>query len=301
MVSIPTARVPPTHTDLFLLGNTGIGKQTVLNLAKRHPARIYLAARTPAKAQAAIAEVQQAVPNAPITFLEMDLTRRASGAEAAKQSPAAPGRLAVLSLNAGVMAGPRGTTADGYEIQLGTNHLGHFLLTRLLLPTLRDTAKQPGADVRVVSITSEAHRMVRSNGPHLFDPEKAKELGPWAAYAQSKLANVLFARELAKRAPEIATVALHPGVIKTDLYVASSDANFLLRAGLRYFGWMWGDVAAGAKNQTWATTCPKAELKSGSYYTPTAVLSPGTGISRDEALAQRLWAWSEGEMEKNGY
>ena len=281
-------------------GNTGLGKQTILNLAPHKPAHVWLAARTPSKAEAAIAELKQACPDLHISFLQLDLTDLSSVAAAARTFCAASPRLDVLLCNAGIMAVPRAETHDGYEIQLGTNHIGHFLLTKLLLPTLQATAKEPGADVRVVVLTSEALRMVWSDAA-LCDDAKTKALGPWPAYAQSKLANALFARELARRFPEITAVALHPGIIRTDLFGPQQQTSVFIRMGMRFFGGMWADVETGAKNQTWAATCPKAELQNGGYYTPIGQLSSGTGLSRNEDLARRLWEWSEAEMEEKGY
>src|SRR6266498_2184287 len=130
----------------MISANTGLGKETVLQLAKHNPAQIYLAARTESKANDAIAVIKSTVPNAKITFLPVDLTSFESIHKATSSFKASSPRLDLLVLNAGIMAVPNGKTASGHEIQLGTNHIGHFLLTKQLLPTLLSTAKEPTAD-----------------------------------------------------------------------------------------------------------------------------------------------------------
>ena len=144
-------------------GNTGLGKETVLQLAKHRPAHIYLAARSKERAEQAMKEIRERAPDAadvPISFVELDVASFASVQRAAAAFHAAQpdGRLHVLINNAGIMATPPGTTAEGYELQFGTNHMGHALLTRLLLPALRRTAAAEG-DVRVVNLSSVAEKM----------------------------------------------------------------------------------------------------------------------------------------------
>jgi hypothetical protein len=152
-----TTSTSPFHTDSNSTGNAGLGKQTVTYLASHSPARIYLAARTPSKATSAIADIHSAVPNAcEIIHLPLDLTSFSSIASAADTFKSRESRLDILINNAGIMASPYSTTKEGYEIQLGTNHMGHALLTKLLLPTLIETSKQPGADVRIVTLSSMA-------------------------------------------------------------------------------------------------------------------------------------------------
>ena len=283
-------------------GNTGLGKQTILNLAAHRPAHIYLAARTPAKAEAALADVRAAVPDAPpLTFLPLDLADLGSVAACAARFRALSPRLDVLLLNAGIMAVPAGATADGLELQLGTNHLGHFLLMRRLLPVLRTTARMDGgAGARVVVMTSEAHRMAPFRGLEL-DATRLAALAPWPAYANAKLANLLCARELARREPALTAVAVHPGLVATDLFAASRASSWLLRTAMGYLPGVWATVETGAWNQTWAATCPREALKSGAYYTPVGKEAGGSWPSQDKEQARRLWEWSEEELSKRGY
>ena len=152
---------------IFLLGNNGLGLETCRQLAK-HNAHIYLAARTPSKAESAIEEIKGTVPNANITFLELDLASLESVKKAADTFQTKSDRLDVLINNAGVMALPASTTTEGYEIQFGTNHIGHFLFTKLLMPTLQRTAEGKG-DVRIINLSSEGHRLPPRGGLALKD------------------------------------------------------------------------------------------------------------------------------------
>ena len=200
----------------MLLGNNGLGLETCRQFAK-HNAHIYLAARTPSKAESAIADIKRTAPDANITFLELDLASLESVKKAADIFNAKSDRLDVLMNNAGVMALPASTTTEGYEIQFGTNHIGHFFFTKLLMPTLQRTAEAKG-DVRIVNLSSEGHRLPPRGGLVLKDAHSnMASYNTWVRYGQSKLANILFTRELTRRAPTIKSVALHPGGIETGL------------------------------------------------------------------------------------
>ncbi|MCJ1397497.1 hypothetical protein MMC11_000690 [Xylographa trunciseda] len=299
----PDNDIPNLSGKVYLVtgGNTGLGKETILQLAKHKPAHIYLAARTAAKAENAIKEIEAAVPGANISFLSLDLTSFASVAEAARSFTSQSQRLDVLINNAGIMATPAGTTKEGYEVQFGTNHMGHALLTKLLLPTLLSTAEQPHADVRIINLTSEGHNLAPSGGI-LFDKTKLDAQGTWARYGQSKLANLLYTKELAAHYPTITSVAVHPGIIKTDLYEPNKGSNALLRYGMSLLGPLFfASLQEGAKNQLWAATTKKEDLQNGAYYKPIASLSKGSTNAQNDKLANTLWSWTEGELEKKGY
>ncbi|KAF1941985.1 NAD(P)-binding protein [Clathrospora elynae] len=288
-------------------GNAGLGKQTIAYLAAHNPARIYLAARTESKARDAIADIKSSVPNAcEIIHLPLDLTSFSSIADAASTFKGRESRLDMLINNAGIMASPYSTTKEGYEIQFGTNHMGHALLTKLLLPTLLETARQPGADVRIVTLSSMAHHFALSKGIE-FDQVALEHQHTWRRYGASKLANILFARELAERYPSITSVSLHPGVILTDLF-ASLRTNVFLKVGM----WIYGIIGlvlpghykspeGGALNSTWCATVKKEELVNGGFYKPVGVLNGGSKWAGDEGLRKKLWEWTEGELGKHGF
>lgn len=288
------------HLLMAGIGNTGLGKETIDQLAKHDPKHIYLAARTPAKGEAAVADVQSAIPTAQITFLPLDLASFNSISAAAKEFTTKSQRLDILMNNAGVMALPPGTTKEGYEIQWGTNHLGHALLTKLLLPTLLSTAKQPGSDVRIVNLTSEGHRLAPYGGLKL-DKKKLDKQNTWARYGNSKLSNILFTRELAERYPSITSVSVHPGVIKTDLYLPNQNSSLIMRYGMLLFSPLMKTVTTGAYNQLWAATTKKEELINGAYYIPVGVESKGSGNAEDRKQSKELWEWTEKELSFNGY
>ncbi|KAL4919282.1 hypothetical protein BDW62DRAFT_216972 [Aspergillus aurantiobrunneus] len=258
-------------------GNTGLGKETILQLARHRPARVYLAARTATKAQNAIASLQEALPYpADIRHIPLDLASFASICAAAKQFHSECDRLDILVLNAGVMANPPSLTEDGYEIHLGTNHIGHFLLTKLLLPTLRQTVSR-SPDVRVITLSSVAGNTAPSYD--LITSTSGLMAHGWPTrYGASKAANVLFAAELARRYPEILSVSVHPGAVVTDLYQHSKHAGFPYDVGLALGMKFFRGVRTGALTQIWAASAPRERLVNGGYYVPIAV----KGASRYE-------------------
>ncbi|TVY34224.1 putative oxidoreductase, partial [Lachnellula subtilissima] len=198
----PATDIPDLSGKVIFItgGNTGLGKESALQLAAHDPSHIYLSCRNGSKAAAAIQDIQSTVPSARLTFIQCDLTSLASVLAAAQEFTRLESRLDILMLNAGIMAVPPSTTHDGYEVQFGTNHVGHALLTKLLMPTLLRTA-EAGADgdVRVVALSSIAH--VTASGIQ-FGALKSADGGlatNMTRYGQSKLANILFVRELQRR------------------------------------------------------------------------------------------------------
>jgi NAD(P)-dependent dehydrogenase (short-subunit alcohol dehydrogenase family) len=193
--------------------NSGLGFETARALAE-NGATVVLACRNPEKAAAAQERISKAAPGATTEILLADMGDLDSIARAADEFVSGHDRLDLLINNAGVMATPRGKTAQGFETQIGVNHLGHFALTAALL----EPVLAAGDGARVVSVSSNAHKMGKMNFDDLMSAEK---YGPWRAYSQSKLANLLFTRELNRRfsaagAAPVA-VAAHPGGSRTEL------------------------------------------------------------------------------------
>ena len=175
------------------------------------------------------------------------------------------------------------------------------LLTKLLLPTLLSTAKEPDSNVRIVNLTSEGHRLAPSGGCPL-EKSRIDGAGPWGRYGHSKLANILFTKELAARYPDITSVAIHPGVIKTDLYVPNASSSIIMKYGMMALGpFLKTASSGGALNQLWAATAPDTALTNGGYYTPVATLSKPSGYGQDAKIARVLWDWTEKELALKGY
>ena len=224
----------------------------------------------------------------------LDSVKRTADDILAKES-----RLDVLMCNAGIMALPLGLTKDGYEVQFGTNHLGHALLIQKLLPLLQRTA-ETGVDVRVIILTSICYQL-HPFGGIIFDDLKTTQdygfLGSWRRYGQSKLANILYTRELARRYPAITAVSVHPGVITTGL--------------LENLGWAhrWFIYATtfnrrvtleeGSYNQLWAAMTSKDGLVTGQFHMPVGVASNDklTKTAQDDVLAGQLWHWTDKALE----
>ncbi|KAJ4146808.1 hypothetical protein NW765_016732 [Fusarium oxysporum] len=199
--------------------NQGIGLETA-RAVHATGATVFITARTPAKIDQAINDVKtwpEAKSESPVYGIELRLDSLKSVRAAAKSFLEKSPKLNLLILNAGVMATPEGKTEDGFDMQFGTNHLGHFLFFQLLKPALV-AASTPSYQSRVISVSSMAHRMggIRF---HDFNFEKEGEYNPWLAYGQSKTANIYFTAELERKygAQGLHALAVHPGVIMTNL------------------------------------------------------------------------------------
>ncbi|KAL1882324.1 hypothetical protein Daus18300_000810 [Diaporthe australafricana] len=293
----PGRDIPPLHGKVVLItgGNIGLGKQSALDLSKHNPQEIWLAARNAPKADVAIAEIREQAPHVPIRFLQLDLGSFDSIKNAARTFTSSVSRLDILLLNAGVMGCPPGITKDGYEIHFGTNHMGHALLLKLLTPLLLKTASEStGKGVRVVTVSSVAHKFSVSGGIK-FDILKGygEKQSSNNLYGQSKLANLVYAREFAEHHPEIISVSVHPGTVKTDLQ--KSAGNLIMRGFQKFVVPLIGvDVQEGVRNQLWAATA--AGVENGEYYEPVGVVGRGSALSRDRELGRKLWAWTEDEL-----
>ncbi|KIW72289.1 hypothetical protein PV04_00494 [Phialophora macrospora] len=285
-------------------GNTGIGKETILQLAKHNPRKLFLAARAQSKAQDAIADIKSGISpkTIDIEYLPLDLSSLASVKAAAERVRERCSRLDVLILNAGIMAVPPGKTSEGFEIQLGTNHVGHALLTKLLLPTLEATVAEQNPDVRVVVVASNAYSFA-PNIDTILSTEKLYETSPWTRYGASKAANILFAAELARRYPSLTAVSLHPGTIGTDLYLPNQRSNFALRCFLTIFGPMlFQTPQTGALTQLYlASGAKKEQLENGGFYTPVGVLQKNNKWANEKTWGEALWDWTEAQLKGKGY
>lgn len=278
-------------------GNSGIGFEAARAFAARGAATI-LACRNPAKASEAVEQLRRESPAATVEALPLDLANLASVRDFAKQFCGTHGSLDVLCNNAGVMALPYRETADGFEMQIGTNHLGHFALTGLLLEPLLATP-----DSRVVTVSSNFHKPGRIRFDDLHWKRGYRK---WGAYAQSKLANLLFAYELQRRLDARPTrtksVAVHPGYASTNLQTAgakmegSSIGEAIQNLGSRLLA---QSAEGGALPTLYAATAP--DVRGGDYIGPDGWLEmrghpavvESSARARDEEAADRLWSLSE--------
>jgi NAD(P)-dependent dehydrogenase (short-subunit alcohol dehydrogenase family) len=292
--SIPSQR---GKRALITGANSGVGFHAALELS-RAGAAVILACRDRSKAETAEARIRAAVPSAQTEIVDLDLASLASVRSAAEQFLASGGALDLLINNAGVMALPqRRVTTDGFELQLGTNHFGHFALTGLLLPAL---LAAPAA--RIVTVSSIAHRGATMD---LANLNWAHGYRPWPAYRRTKLANLLFALELQRRlerahAPAI-SIAVHPGVSNTNLFHAGpgQGGGLLARIIPIFIALTAQSEAQGALPTLYAATSPDAQP--GHFYGPDGwrqmrgypVEVRAESQAYDENLAAQLWDVSE--------
>ena len=190
--------------------NCGIGKETAVDLAKRG-GKIYIACRDIKRGEDALKEIKEISGSNNVHFLQLDLASLDSVREFSRKFHELENQLHILINNAGIMACPQSKTTDGFELQLGTNHLGHFLLTNLLLDLIKSSSPS-----RIVVVSSEAYVMGNISRDDLMCENS---YGEWKAYGQSKLANILFSNELASKleGTGVTVNSLHPGVVRTEL------------------------------------------------------------------------------------
>ena len=260
--------------------NTGIGRATAHALA-RQGGRVILACRSREKTEPILAEIREATHNEGVEFLELDLARLESVRGAAAELLGRGHPIHVLVNNAG-LAGQRGLTADGFELAFGTNHLGHFLFTTLLLERLRESAP-----ARIVTVASHSHYSAKAiDWEAIRAPTRS--LAGIREYEVSKLANVLFSAELGRRlaGAGVSTYALHPGVIASDIW---RRIPWPLRSLATVF---MKSNEEGAETSLYCATSDEVLGRSGSYFSELREKRPAR-LAFDEKLARELWEKSE--------
>ncbi|KAM9332092.1 retinol dehydrogenase 12-like [Pholidichthys leucotaenia] len=263
--------------------NTGIGKETAIDLARRGAAKVIIACRDMEKAQAAVKDIIESSGNQNVVCMKLDLADCKSIREFAEAINRDEPKLHILINNAGVMVCPYGKTADGFEMQIGVNHMGHFLLTYLLLDLVKRSAP-----ARIINVSSMAHSFI--SAVNLDDINSEKGYDKNKAYAQSKLANVLFTRSLAKRleGTGVTTYSLHPGVVQTELWRhLSGPQQFFLKIAKPFTK----TSVDGAQTTIYCAVEPSLEKESGGYYSDCAPATPSSA-GRNDQMAEKLWELS---------
>lgn len=284
------------HSAVVTGANSGLGFHTALQLA-RHGADVTIAVRDAGRGEAALSRMRATTLRGTVTSAPLDLADPSSVQGFVKSYLAEHEGLDLLVNNAGVMAVPRAVTRDGFELQFGTNHLGHFALTGLLLPAL---LARPAA--RVVTVSSTAHRTGRID---FDDLDGERHYRKWTAYSQSKVANLLFMRELHRRAASagvgLVSVAAHPGYAATNLQRRGPEleGSAVKQLGMRLANAAFAQSdAMGALPSLYAATAP--DVRGGDYFGPNLFEWRGhpkrvgmSAVASDPEIAARLWDVSE--------
>jgi NAD(P)-dependent dehydrogenase (short-subunit alcohol dehydrogenase family) len=274
------------RTIIVTGGNSGIGKEAAAELAAVG-AQVVIAARNRAKGEAALVEIKERTGSDRVELADLDLASMASIRAFADAFLASHDRLDVLLNNAGLTLRRRSETLDGFETTFGVNHLGHFLLTSLLRDRL--VASAPS---RVVNVSSDAHRYAR-RGLDFDDLMSTKRYRPWITYARSKLANILFTRELARRLDGTGVTAncLHPGFVASN-FAREGDTGALGNVAMILGRPFAVSVATGAQTSVFLASSPNVDGVTGQYFAKSTLAKPSAAANDDEA-ARRLWTVSE--------
>jgi len=306
----PATDIPDLSGKVALVtgGNSGIGYHTVLQLA-RHGATVYLAARNETRAQEAIEKLKtEGLGTGSVQWLKLDLGTVKGAKGAADDFLSKEERLDLLVNNAGLLAPAFELNEDGINTAVATNHIGPFVLTQALLPLLKKTAEQPGTDVRIVHIASEAYKFAPSTTRYTSkeDFNAANGDSAWAKmarYGVSKLGNVLFSAELQRRltaeSSSVISLCVHPGTIASEGAIGqlSSLPGFIRAIAVPAYRWIASTPAAGAHASLFAATSPQARQSpdyKGAYLLPSCkVTALSTKLANDPELAAELWKTSE--------
>ncbi|KAJ3110786.1 hypothetical protein HDU96_006268 [Phlyctochytrium bullatum] len=284
---------------------SGIGEASVFALAAKN-AEVVLAVRSREKAENTVKAVKEQTPDANLVIMELDLSDLSSVKRFADEYKASKKPLHVLLNNAGILAPPEWTPSkDGIELQWASNTVGPMYLTMSLLSVIEDTANKAG-EARIVNVSSDAHPMTYSGGINFETLTTSTGYGPWYSYGQSKLGNILFTRELAKRleARSVKNVyvnTLHPGVIKTNIQKGAASFPQFLIPYLGYLGFTTPEN--GARTQLYASTSPEIVEKGykGVYFVPYGKVTKTSALAEDEGLMKRFWEWCEGTLKEKGF
>ena len=264
-------------------GNAGIGKATAIQLA-RQGAQVCITSRSAEKGKKAVEEIKQKSNSEGIDFFVGDLSSFKSVRNLVKQFRDKYAALDVLINNAGIFTGTLQHTEEGFEMQFGVNHLGHFLLTKLLIPSLQQ-ANAP----RIVNVSSVAYMHGKIDFDNLRGEKE--DYSAIKAYARSKLANVLFTREFSRRFKGITANSLHPGVVRT--YLANKDSKWYVSLFWTLYKPFMCTPEKGASTSVYLATAERLEGVTGQFFDEKQCRRNLVSRGRDQAMATRLWEYSE--------
>ncbi|XP_057416946.1 short-chain dehydrogenase TIC 32, chloroplastic [Lotus japonicus] len=278
-------------TAIITGASSGLGLETTRILALRG-VHVVMAVRNVSTGMDVKETMLKEIPAAKIDVMELDLSSMASVRKFAADFNSSGLPLNILINNAGVMATPFMLSQDNIELQFATNHLGHFLLTNLLLETMKKTVRECNREGRIVILSSEAHRFPYQGGICFDKINDESGYSSYFAYGQSKLANILHANELARRLKEegvdITVNSLHPGSIITNILRHHGYVNAVANMVGKYF---LKNVQQGAATQCYVALHPQVKGISGEYFMDSNTASP-TNLAKDSELAKKLWEFS---------
>ena len=273
-------------TVLITGGNSGIGREAAAALAGMG-GRVVITSRDPAKGQQALAYVREKSGGGSVDLLALDLASFASIRRAAAEFRERYDQLHVLVNNAGVILSQRTETEEGFETTFGVNHLGHFLLSQLLLDRVKASAP-----ARIVNVSSDAHRFARK-GLNFDELQSKRRYSGMRTYGRSKLANIYFTRELARRleGTGVTVNAVHPGSVATG-FAQDGDVRGIFSVLFKIARPFLRSPEQGAQTVIYAASAPELEGVTGRYFKGSRE-GRVTAIARDDEAARRLWAVSE--------
>jgi NAD(P)-dependent dehydrogenase (short-subunit alcohol dehydrogenase family) len=267
-------------------GNAGIGKEAAVGLADRG-AHVIITSRDAARGAAAVEDVRSRAKGGTVEVMALDLASFASIRAFAADLLERTDRLDVLLNNAGLVNGRRTETEDGFETTFGVNHLGHFVLTSLLIDRLRESAPS-----RIVNVSSHAHKSAR-RGLDFDDLQAERRYRPFAVYGRTKLANIYFTQELARRLDRtgVTANALHPGFVGSR-FGRDGDLSWIGTIGMPLARPFAISSERGARTSVWLSSAPEVATTTGGYFYKCSPSKPSR-VARDDEAARRLWAASE--------
>lgn len=282
-------------TAIVTGGSSGIGRETARVLALRG-AHVVMGVRNMAAGKQVQEAIVKEIPTAKVEAMELDLSSMTSVRNFASNFNSSGQSLNLLINNAGIMMTPFMLSKDNLELQFATNHLGHFLLTHLLLDNMKKTASKSKKEGRIVNVSSEAHKLTYPEGIRFDKINDEKNYSKYQAYGQSKLANILHANELTRQLKEegveITANSLHPGVISTNLFRhIFTPPSFAEGFVKKLSSCLMKNVEQGAATTCYVALHPQVKGISGEYFSDSN-LAKTTDLGKDMGLAKRLWDFS---------